>query len=92
MQEEDFITTEEYNDYLEEIEYIVFNLCNNIDLLNTNKKIEAYKKENREIIMKNKNRLGREEYELEMELEREKMEEAHRRQELQSIEEVRLIV
>lgn len=58
-------------------------------MLNTNKKIEAYKKENREIIMKNKNRLGREEYELEMELEREKMEEAHRRQELQSIEQVR---
>lgn len=76
---------------MEEIEYIVFNLCNNIDLLNTNKKIEAYKKENREIIMKNKNRLGREEYELEMELEREKMEEAHRRQELQSIEQVRLL-
>lgn len=77
---------------MEDIEYIVFNLCNNIDLLNTNKKIEAYKKENREIIMKNKNRLGREEYELEMELEREKMEEAHRRQELQSIEQVRHIL
>lgn len=91
MKEEDFATIEEYNDYLEDIEYIVFNLCNNIDLLNTNKKIEAYKKENREIIMKNKNRLGREEYELEMELEREKMEEAHRRQELQSIEQVRPI-
>lgn len=64
----------------------MFNLCNNVDLLNTNKKIEAYKKENRELIMKNKNRLGREEYELEMELERERMEEAHRRQELQNIE------
>lgn len=88
FQEEDFATVEEYNDYLEEIEYIVFNLCNNIDLLNTNKKIEAYKKENRDIIMKNKNRLGREEYELEMELEREKLEEVHRRQELQSIEQV----
>lgn len=86
LQEEDFATVEEYNDYLEDIENIVSNLCNNVDLLNTNKKIEAYKKENRELIMKNKNRLGREEYELEMELERERMEEVHRRQELQNIE------
>lgn len=84
--EEDFVNVEDYNDYLEEIEIIVFNLCNNVDLLNTNKKIEAYKKENREIIMKNKNRLGREEYELELELEREKMQETNRRQELMSIE------
>lgn len=84
--EEDFGTVEEYNDYLEEIENIVFNLVNNIDLLNTNRKIEAYKKEHREQIMKNKNRLGREEYELECVLERERADEAHRKQELANIE------
>lgn len=84
--EDDFATVEEYNDYLEEIETIVFNLVGNVDLLNTNKRIEAYKKENRELIMKNKNRLGREEYELECELERERAEEAHRKQELVNIE------
>lgn len=38
--------------------------------------------------MKNKSRLGREEYELELELEREKLEEAQRKQELQQIEQV----
>lgn len=84
--EEDFASVELYNDYLEEIETIVFNLVNNVDLLNTNKKIEAYKKENRDLIAKNKNRLGREEYELECELEREKMAETQRKQELANIE------
>ncbi|XP_017302034.1 CDK-activating kinase assembly factor MAT1 [Diaphorina citri] len=34
--EEDFNSLAEYNDYLEEIEEIVFNLCNNIDILETN--------------------------------------------------------
>lgn len=89
--EDDFGRIEDYNDYLEEIEIIVFNLVNNIDLLNTNKRIEAYKKENREIILKNKNRLGREEFELECEIEREKAEEAHRKQELANIEQVQHI-
>lgn len=85
-QEEDFATEEEYNDYLEEMECIVYNLCNNIDIVNTNKKIEQYKKDNRDLIMKNKSRLGREEYELELELEREKQLEADRKKELQQIE------
>ncbi|KAL1449215.1 hypothetical protein WDU94_000432 [Cyamophila willieti] len=34
--EEDFNSLAEYNDYLEEIEEIVFNLCNNIEILETN--------------------------------------------------------
>ncbi|KAJ6649380.1 CDK-activating kinase assembly factor MAT1 [Pseudolycoriella hygida] len=84
--EEDFATEAEYNDYLEEMECIVYNLCNNIDVVNTNKKIEQYKKDNRDLIMKNKSRLGREEYELEMELEREKQLEADRKKELLQIE------
>ncbi|CAD7076965.1 unnamed protein product [Hermetia illucens] len=84
--EEDFETLQEYNDYLEEIECIVYNLCNNIDLLNTNKKIEQYKKENREVIMRNKTKIGREEYELEEMLEIEKQQEELRRIELQEIE------
>lgn len=90
-QEEDFATEDEYNDYLEEIECIVYNLCNNIDIVNTNKKIEQYKKDNRDTIMKNKNRLGREEYELELELEREKQIEAERKKELLQIEQVNSI-
>lgn len=91
-QEEDFASEDEYNDYLEEMECIVYNLCNNIDIINTNKKIEQYKKDNRDTIMKNKSRLGREEYELELELEREKQVEADRKKELQQIEQVNWIV
>lgn len=57
--EEDFSTLREFNDYLEEIETIIFNLTNNIDIVNTNKRIEQYKKDNREIIMKNKAKIGK---------------------------------
>lgn len=56
--EEDFNSLREYNDYLEEIETIVYNLTNNIDIVETNKRIEQYKKENKELIMKNKAKLG----------------------------------
>lgn len=86
FQEEDFATPEEYDDYLEEIERIIYNLCNNIDIINTNKRIEQYKRENREIIMKNKSRMGRDDYELELVLEQEKSAEEERRMELQMIE------
>lgn len=56
--EDDFNTLREYNDYLEEIETIIFNLTNNIDVVGTNKKIEQYKKENKEVITKNKAKIG----------------------------------
>lgn len=71
---------------MEEIEQIIYNLCNNIDIINTNKRIEQYKRENRELINKNKLRMGREELELEMELEREKAEDEQRRCEREAIE------
>lgn len=42
-----------YNDYLEELETIVWNLANKIEIEETNKKIERYKKENENLIKKN---------------------------------------
>jgi len=57
--EEDFPTLREYNDYLEEIETIIYNLANNIDVIEMNKKIEQYKKDNREQIAKSKSKLDR---------------------------------
>lgn len=74
MQEEDFDSLDSYNSYLEEIENIVFNLTNNIDILETNKKIEAYKKENRDQIKSytRSGRLGKDEVEIENLLEQEK--------------------
>lgn len=80
--EEDFSTLREYNDYLEEIETIVYNLANNIDVAETNKRIEQYKKDNREQIIKSKSKLGRNEYELEEMIELEKHREEERRMEL----------
>ncbi|XP_049881084.1 CDK-activating kinase assembly factor MAT1 [Pectinophora gossypiella] len=84
--EEDFATLREYNDYLEEIETIIYNLTNNIDIVGTNKRIEQYKKENKELIQKNKVKIGREELELEEILEIEKQMEDLRRSEAARIE------
>nr|CAI5830892.1 unnamed protein product [Callosobruchus analis] len=80
--EEDFATLKEYNDYLEEVESIIFNLTNNIDVVNTNKRIEQYKRDNKDQIMKNKGKLGRDEYELEEILELEKQMEEQRKKEI----------
>jgi CDK-activating kinase assembly factor MAT1 len=84
--EDDFDTIDEYNNYLEEIEEIIYNLMHNVDIVNTNKRIEQYKKENRDAIMKNKFRLGREEMELEQLLEIEKEQEDMRKKELLDLE------
>ncbi|CAD6203434.1 GSCOCG00009760001-RA-CDS [Cotesia congregata] len=80
--EEDFATTREYNDYLEEIETIIYNLSNDIDILETNKKIEQYKKENKDQINKNRMKLGRSESELQDLLLLEKQREEERKLQL----------
>ncbi|XP_043248477.1 CDK-activating kinase assembly factor MAT1 [Colletes gigas] len=80
--EEDFMSLREYNDYLEEIETIIYNLVNNIDVIETNKKIDQYKKDNRDQITKSKSKLGRTEYELEEMIELEKQKEEERKLEL----------
>ncbi|XP_054715171.1 CDK-activating kinase assembly factor MAT1-like [Uloborus diversus] len=80
--EEDFKSLLEYNDYLEEVETIIFNLANNIDIESTKRKIEQYKKENKTQIMKNKGKLSKEEEELEELLEYEKIELEARRMQL----------
>lgn len=85
--EEDFNSLMEYNNYLEEVETIIYNLANNIDVVNTNKKIEQYKRDNKEQILKSKGKLGRDEYELEELLELEKQMDEVRKREIQ-LEEV----
>ncbi|XP_035904849.1 CDK-activating kinase assembly factor MAT1 [Anopheles stephensi] len=84
--EDDFASLDEYNDYLETIEELVFNLCNNIDIINTNKRIEQYKRDNRDVIMKNKSKLSKDELELEQIVEYEKEQFEQRRKELAMIE------
>nr|CAG4647332.1 EOG090X0BPM [Megafenestra aurita]SVE92601.1 EOG090X0BPM [Megafenestra aurita] len=70
--QEDFPTLREYNDYLEEVETIIFNLVFDVDTTNTNKMIDNYKKENKDITQRNKNRQSQEEMELEELIESEK--------------------
>lgn len=70
---------EDYNDYLEEVETIIFNLTNNIEILETNKRIDLYKRENKDVILKNKSKIGKEEYELEEILEEEKIQDEIRK-------------
>lgn len=84
--EEDFVSLEEYNNYLEEIEMIIQNLSNNIDIIGTNKRIEQYKQANRELILKNKTKWSREDYELEELLEIEKQAEEERKRQLEELD------
>jgi len=62
--QEDFLTLAQYNDYLEDIETIIYNLANNIDVIETNKRIEQYKRDNREQIIRNRTKLSRNEDEI----------------------------
>uniref|UniRef100_A0A3P8Y2F0 CDK-activating kinase assembly factor MAT1 n=1 Tax=Esox lucius TaxID=8010 RepID=A0A3P8Y2F0_ESOLU len=61
----DFSSLREYNDYLEQVEEIVYNLTNNIEVERTKQIMEAYQRENRDVIQKNKAKLTREQEELE---------------------------
>lgn len=70
------------------VEEIIFNLCHNIDILETNKRIEQYKKENREAIARNKQRMGKDEMELEILLEQEKETAEMRKKEIETLEEL----
>ena len=82
--EEEFDTLRQYNDYLEHVETIIFNLANGIDVLATNKLIEAYKRDNRESIVRNRARGRTEEDELDeiLQLESELHEERTRDEQL----------
>ncbi|XP_064403367.1 CDK-activating kinase assembly factor MAT1-like isoform X1 [Halichondria panicea] len=54
--ERDFPSLREYNDYLEEVETIIYNLANGVDVDQTRAKMDAYKKDNQTLIMKNRDR------------------------------------
>lgn len=57
---EDFDTLKGYNDYLEEVEDIVFNLANDVDVQSTYARLESFKTENRHVLEKNLARLANE--------------------------------
>ncbi|KAL1914525.1 uncharacterized protein VTP21DRAFT_8239 [Calcarisporiella thermophila] len=83
--QEDFPTLKAYNDYLEEVEVITFNLINGIDVQDTMSKMEQYEKENQDLIRKNETRRMNEERLLKYQEEQERLEkqqsfEAYRRE------------
>uniref|UniRef100_A0A3B1K9Y1 CDK-activating kinase assembly factor MAT1 n=1 Tax=Astyanax mexicanus TaxID=7994 RepID=A0A3B1K9Y1_ASTMX len=53
----DFSSLREYNDYLEQVEEIVYNLTNNVDVERTKQIMEQYQRENRDVIQRNKVKL-----------------------------------
>lgn len=70
--QEDFDTIKEYNDYLEEVEDIVFNLVNDVDVQSTYARLESFKTDNRQTLEKNLARLANEERQAQLEEEGEK--------------------
>ena len=58
--EDDFDTLKLYNDYLEEVEAILFNLINDIDVPNTEARIAAYQASNKASIQANTRNLAAE--------------------------------
>eukprot|EP00112_Aurelia_sp_Birch-Aquarium-sp1_P012009 Seg2521.4 transcript_id=Seg2521.4/GoldUCD/mRNA.D3Y31 product="CDK-activating kinase assembly factor MAT1" protein_id=Seg2521.4/GoldUCD/D3Y31 len=68
-----------YNDYLEEIEVIIFNLANKIDVEATKKKVEKYKKENETVIRKINSKISQEDERLKLQFEAEQKEADERR-------------
>jgi len=66
--QEDFDTETDplrsYNDYLEDVETVIFNLSNGLEVEETKRKIEKYKKDNGNLIRKNNLKLGKEEADL----------------------------
>ena len=51
--QDDFETLREWNDYLEQVEDIIFNLVNNIDKEETERTIAKYRESNKQFIKKN---------------------------------------
>ncbi|KAG7158569.1 CDK-activating kinase assembly factor MAT1-like 1, partial [Homarus americanus] len=89
MNEEDFLTVEEWNKYLEEIEEIVYNITNDINRTEMEKKIENYERLHKNDIRKNYTKRSREQEELERHLDAEVLrglerQKAQREEELRS--------
>lgn len=78
--QDDFVTLRDYNDYLEEVETIIYNMSNGIDVEEMKSKVEYYRKENQAIILRNRNRQQRQEQVLSTQLaiEREEVEQRNK--------------
>jgi CDK-activating kinase assembly factor MAT1 len=76
--QEDFKSLLDYNNYLEECEEIIFNMINNVNVQETNEKIEKYRIENKDLITQNTQKQKQEEKQILLRLEKEKLEKQRR--------------
>lgn len=79
--EDDFSSCAEYDDYLEDIETIVFNLTNDINRAEEESKLETYERHHKEEIKKNYLRKSAADEELDRIVEEEKLKNLQRLQE-----------
>ncbi|KAI8340918.1 CDK-activating kinase assembly factor MAT1-domain-containing protein [Chlamydoabsidia padenii] len=87
---EDFPSLRSYNDFLEEVEDITFNLMNDVDVAETEAKIDAYEAENKDSIAANQARIANEARFHTYQEELQKQEKEHRREEyMQQLEQER---
>lgn len=85
---EDFPDLRSYNDYLEEVEDITFNLINEVNIPETEARIEAYRRENAALIELNVRRDEQYSQELKQQEEQERLEREQRAQEARRLEEL----
>lgn len=78
--EEDFESLKEYNDYLERVETIIFNLTNDVNVDETKRQVETYKKENAELIARNRSKKSKDEELIDQLIEEEKELQAFRKE------------
>jgi len=85
---EDFSDLRSYNDYLEEVEDITFNLINDIDIAETEARVERYRKENASLIELNVRRDEQYVQALKEQEEQDRLEREHRALEARKEEEL----
>jgi len=81
QREEEFQSLADFNDYLEEIEVIIFNMANKIDEEETKRKVDQYKKDHEKQIKKNNSKIHEEEayFKASVELEKKTAEERRKK-------------
>eukprot|EP01119_Soliformovum_irregulare_P021789 TRINITY_DN7323_c0_g1_i1.p1 TRINITY_DN7323_c0_g1~~TRINITY_DN7323_c0_g1_i1.p1 ORF type:complete len:327 (-),score=95.56 TRINITY_DN7323_c0_g1_i1:50-910(-) len=75
----DFRNLRQYNDYLEEVEDIIYNLSNDIDVGITQDKIKKYREQNQELIVRNKAIIAEERRSLDFKIKEEEIEQRNKR-------------
>ena len=79
--EDDFDSLREYNDFLEAVEDIIFNLNNNVDVEQTKAKIDKLKQEKKQCILNNRYKISKDQQDIkrQLQLERESFEELRKK-------------